>query len=332
MSFDAKTFETKTDREGNYTLRNLPANLAMMLRADSIDRANEETYLEEVYLKAGENRPPVVSRLGVAPAVETQTLAEKFESVLRDAALGDFHVMALIFDGTAGDFVNANLLDSEKTKEVASFMQLEIDGSDLADAAAAQFLKAKKWPAPRPRTVFAFALDSSGKELGRIEIDIAEGEAAAKAEAFIRKHAPPAADAKKKWAAAFAEAKRTNRKVWARVSQRYCGPCFLTARWLDDNREQLARDYVLLKIDNMRDEHGQEIAQRIVSNRGDFGIPFSAIFDADEKLLVDSEGPLGNIGHPSGYEGRRHLNKMLRDTRLNLSAEQIERIVNSLDD
>jgi hypothetical protein len=48
--------------------------------------------------------------------------------------------------------------------------------------------------------------------------------------------------------------------------------------------------------------------------------------------LIDSEGPLGNIGHPSGYEGRRHLKKMLGDTRRHLSLDEIERIVSTLDD
>jgi hypothetical protein len=104
------------------------------------------------------------------------------------------------------------------------------------------------------------------------------------------------------------------------------------SRWLDDHRKLLERDFVLLKVDNVRDEHGQEVAQRIVSNRNDFSIPFSAIFNADKKLLIDSEGPIGNIGHPSGYEGRRHLTKMLSDTRSNLSLEQIEQIVNSLEE
>jgi hypothetical protein len=175
-------------------------------------------------------------------------------------------------------------------------------------------------------------LDGSGAELGRIEIDLTTADAATKAEDFIRRHAPAQADATEKWDAAFAEAKRTRRKVWARVSQRYCGPCFRIARWLDDHRELLERDYVLLKVDNVRDAHGQEIAQRIVAGRSHFSIPFHAIFSADEKLLIDSEGPVGNVGHPSSYEGRRHVQTMLNRTRTNLSPEQVEQIVNALDE
>ncbi|MEX2142767.1 MAG: M56 family metallopeptidase [Pirellulales bacterium] len=331
-SFVAKTFETKTDSQGNYTLKGLPTELAMTVRADSIDGSEYDTHLEEVFLNVGEERRRMVSRLGDTRADVDQSLAEQYESLLRDATLGGFRMMVLVFESTASDFVNANLLDYDRTKEVGFFMHLEIGEDDLADAAAAQFVKTKQWPSPRPRTVFACALDAAGRELGRIELDITEGDATRKAENFIKKYAPTPADAQEKWDAAFAEAKRSQRKVWARVSQRYCGPCLVMSRWLDDNRKLLERDYVLLKIDNVRDEHGQELAQRIVSNRSDFSIPFSAVFDTDENVLIDSEGPIGNIGHPSGYEGRRHLKKMFSDTRSNLSLEQIEQIVNTLDE
>ena len=104
------------------------------------------------------------------------------------------------------------------------------------------------------------------------------------------------------------------------------------SRWLDDRHELLSRDYVLLKIDNLRDLHGDEVAKRITDNRDHFGVPFHAIFDADQKLVIDSEGPLGNIGHPSGYEGRSHLKKMLLNTRANLSPDEIDRIVESVKD
>ncbi len=104
-----------------------------------------------------------------------------------------------------------------------------------------------------------------------------------------------------------------------------------TTRWLDDNHELLERDYVLLKIDNVRDEHGPEVTEQIVSNRERFGVPFHAIFDADEKLLIDSEGRTGNIGHPGSFEGLRHLRKMLAETRATLTDDELDSIVKSLE-
>jgi hypothetical protein len=49
-------------------------------------------------------------------------------------------------------------------------------------------------------------------------------------------------------------------------------------------------------------------------------------------MLITSESPLGNVGHPSGYEGKRHLRKMLVATRSRLTEQQIDEIVNSLSD
>jgi hypothetical protein len=120
--------------------------------------------------------------------------------------------------------------------------------------------------------------------------------------------------------------------VLARVSQRYCGPCFKLARWIDDEHELLEKDYVLLKIDDARDKNGVEVAQRLTRGQR-FGIPFFAIFDQDEKLLVDSAGPLGNIGYPGGdVESRRHLRKMLLATRQNLTAAEVDQLVTSVED
>ena len=106
--------------------------------------------------------------------------------------------------------------------------------------------------------------------------------------------------------------------------------------WNDEedtnNRTQLERDYVLLKVDNVRDRHGAEIAKRVVSGRKHFGVPFHTIFDDNERLLIDSESPVGNIGHPSSVEGRRHLSKMLRETRKNLTEAEIKQLIDSLED
>jgi hypothetical protein len=224
------------------------------------------------------------------------------------------------------------VLDSDVTREVMSFLNLRIVENALTKDADGKFAESKNWPKAAKGRVFACALDAAGKELGRIVLDASKVSAPTEAAEFIRKHAPPQADAQAKWDAAFAEAKRSGRRVWAQIGQRYCGPCFLMSRWLDDNRELIARDYVLLKIDNVRDKHGEEIAKRIIGDASNFGVPFHTIFDANEKPLIDSEGPLGNIGHPSGYEGRRHVKKMLSETRSKLSNEEIERIVGSLDD
>lgn len=148
---------------------------------------------------------------------------------------------------------------------------------------------------------------------------------------FVCKHAPKPADAKKKWDEAFAVAGQTNRKVWVRICQRYCGPCFMLTRWLDDHKDALEQDYVLLKIDDSGDLHGKEVAQRLTGSQG-AGVPFHAIFDPDARMLINSVSPIGNIGYPTGFEGKRQLRKMLTETRSRLTVKQIEEIVASVSD
>jgi hypothetical protein len=55
-----------------------------------------------------------------------------------------------------------------------------------------------------------------------------------------------------------------------------------------------------------------------------------AIADPDGTVLATSDGPLGNIGFPSGFEDLRHLRDMLSRTAQRLTAEEREQLVQSL--
>ncbi len=79
-------------------------------------------------------------------------------------------------------------------------------------------------------------MNAEGKELGQIVIKVSDAEGKQQASRFIDAHQPPVLDARKKWDEALALAKKTNRRVWVRISQRYCNPCHLLNRWLDDHR------------------------------------------------------------------------------------------------
>ena len=328
--FRTKTFETKTDSQGNYTLRQLPTGFDMTLQADPID-GSDDVHLDNVFLVPGEERPRMISRLDASRVVDTRSLAEKYSSVLRDANLNGFHLLVMIFDSTSDDFTGRYLMDYKRNKEAMSYMNLRIRETDVTDEVARKFVESHDWPQPRRGDVFVCVLNGKGKELGRATLDTTADGVVPQVSEFLKTHVPAQADARAKWDAAFADASRSGRKVWARVGQRYCGPCFRFSRWLDDNREQLERDYVLLKIDDVRDEHGLEIAKLIVSNSIHFSIPFHAIFDAQEKFLIDSEGPTGNIGHPSGFEGQSHLKKMLTETKTHLTQSEIDEIVSTLE-
>jgi hypothetical protein len=105
----------------------------------------------------------------------------------------------------------------------------------------------------------------------------------------------------------------------------------MLSRWIDDHREVLGKDFILLKIDDIRDLNGQTIAKRLTKGRS-VGVPFHAIFDANEKLVADSEGPLGNIGGISGFEGKRHFKKMLDAGCVKITPQEIQALLDSLED
>ncbi len=330
-SFEATKLEATTDQQGKYTIAGLPAEIKVFLRAVMSKTPEKSKYLGEVWLEENESRPPMVDRIGESTATAT-TLAERLQKYLRDSRLLGYPVMVILSDksNAVADFVNSNFVNYDLKPEVAAYLQLVVprDKANLKQDDT-EFLNDHHWQIPDEGHIFACVLDSHGEEVGRFQLDVADTGAEEKAAEFVAKHKPTKLDAQKKWEEAFAEAKRTNRKVWARLGGRYCGPCFLLARWLDERRDILEKDYVMLKIDDYADENGTSVAKRLTRG-GHFGIPFCAIFDSNEIMVIDSNSPLGNIGHPSGYEGSKYLRKMLMATRRSMTDVEVEKLVASL--
>src|SRR5262245_50626781 len=109
----------------------------------------------------------------------------------------------------------------------------------------------------------------------------------------------------------------------ARAAARVSG-----SRWIDRNHEMLAKDYVIVKVLQGLQPHAYEISDEIGGARQ--GIPWFVITEPDGKILVTSEGPLGNMGMPSAVEDLRHFRKMLERTSRELSAEDIDKLIQSL--
>jgi Thioredoxin-like len=332
--FVAAKFDATTDEEGNYSFAGLPCETAIGLwvTLDGSDRATtSDEFLDEFHLLPRESRPRMVSRLG--RPTRTVSLSERYEGILRDCRLSNFGAMVILYRPNAGakQFVSANFMSHDTTKEVMSFLQIDgsLSGESGPDIAA--FARSKSWPLPKNGKVFALAMDPAGHELGRIEIDVKDPAGPKRAAAFIREHAPAPVDAMQKWDEAFALARQSGRKVWVRISQRYCDPCFTLIRWLDDQKTLLSQDYVFLKIDDRRDLHGAEVAERLTGHERQ-GVPFHAIFSSDGTRLIAGESALGNIGHPNGIGEKKHLRKMLLATRTKLTDQQIDEIVNTLSD
>jgi hypothetical protein len=336
--FRPEPVKAVTDAQGNFTLKGvsieMKTNLAALAVLDS--GRDRDRSLGEVYLDSNDSRPRTVFRIGKksTPRSEPLTLADRFKATLRDCKLSGYRMLLVLTDDKkdSASFAKDNFSGIDINADAGSFMPLIVTNAEVnRDPATAAFLKDHNWQRSDQVRVAAYALDKDGNELAHLELNSLGTNSAAKVSSFVHDNAPPKHEADAKWNEAFAEAKRTNRRVWVRISGRYCGPCFSFARWLDDQSKLLEKDYVMLKIDDGRDKNAESFIKRVTADKS-HGIPFHAIFDKDEKRLIDSAGPLGNIGSPGGLEGLRHLRKMITTTRQNLSDAEIDQIVESKND
>ncbi len=337
-SMKGKSITTKTDANGNYRLGPLPRQIEIGVWCDATktDEENGREYLGKYFIELDEQRPPQVHRLGPQPnsTSKQSTIEARIADILRDARLGGFHAMIILSDyadDRCRNFVDQNLLDYNTNAQVYGYMQLRLNTGEAASDKGKAFATAKNWPFPTAGSVVVVALDTEGKELGQAKFDVTGEDAELQAVAFVEKHLPSVIDARQKWDEAFALAKKTDRRVWVRISQRYCGPCHLLNRWLDDHREMLEKEFVMLKVDDVRDLYGAEIVGAITGERP-YSIPFFAFFDEEQELLINSIAPTGNIGFMSGFEGKRHFRKMLEQGNRRLTDEEIARLLTNLDD
>ena len=92
----------------------------------------------------------------------------------------------------------------------------------------------------------------------------------------------------------------------------------------------LSKDYIDLKIDTDRMTNGKEVADRLRKNKRG-GIPWMVILDSEEKPLITSDGPKGNIGcHVQPHE-REYFAEMLSKTRRNIGDEELSALNKALE-
>tara|TARA_R110001592_G_scaffold303440_1_gene575571 strand:+ start:346 stop:633 length:288 start_codon:yes stop_codon:yes gene_type:complete len=93
----------------------------------------------------------------------------------------------------------------------------------------------------------------------------------------------------------------------------------------------LSKDFVMLKLEQGTSSENSEIVNRLTDGNH-VGIPFHAMFFADGTKIIDSKGPLGNIGSVSGFEDKQHLRKMMEASCQRISPTEIQSVISSLED
>jgi len=326
-----------TDAKGYFVLPKTPQRMELSIWFNRPGETESDGFTLK-YFEPGQTRPPETIRIGPS---KTKPLELEMSDTLRDCRLAGIHSLVIVSGAgdLAASFTKAHLSDPEETDDetdeenddIYSYLPLIINGPEAAELPdRREYFAARNWPLPESNSLFLAAINGDGKELGRLSLNVSNDQDAAKdVAAFIKTHLPPRRDAKAGYEAALAEAKRSRRRVWVRVGQTRCASCFSFSRWLDSQRELLAKDYVLFKFDHARDLNGQELS--VALKFDGHGVPCHSILDSDGKELINSIGPLGNIGDPSGsFEGAHHLRKMLKTTVQNLSDDDIESLILSL--
>jgi thiol:disulfide interchange protein len=180
-------------------------------------------------------------------------------------------------------------------------------------------------------------LDAEGKvlanqETGSLEDPSTKLHDPAKVLAFLKRHEAAPLDAQALYGAALARAKQEEKRVFLHFGAPWCGWCHRLEDWMrqPEVAERLAKDFVDLKIDQDRMQHGAELKKRFpASEKG--GIPWFAFLDGDGRVLADSVGSKGNVGFPAAPEEIAHFRAMLDKVRVGISPADVDWLVKSLE-
>ncbi len=328
--------EVTTDANGEFqfddVLTEVPLRITRINSAG--DRLNKPGFDDERFFDAGEMRhePKIVIALNEpteVAALSKRPLDDRVASLVRDARLAHMHGL-IVIEGDASPAVaqlKQRLLDYDELREVEAYGPLVISSESLPDAT--EYLDRQKWPKPHAGELALVALDDNGTSLEHITVKASDGDQAyQRAATLIRAHAPKPLDAIALIGKAREEAQQSDRNVLVVVGGARCGPCFVLSRWLDDQREMIAKDFVVVKFDGHRSLRAAEAVKQLAIRVR--SIPFYAITDATGKVLITSEGPLGNIGASNSVEGIRHFRKMMEKSTRHMTPADIDELIQSI--
>ena len=306
----------KADAEGKFLVEDVPTETRLCVRLKPPGFNTRYYEHGEAYLEPGErylNAVDVCSELPTTKPKPERSITQSLAINMTDARL--WHAPALVVASGPGkestDFLKRLASDEAYIEAEWKYcFPLKITPERLAaDAGGKAEYSKRGWHVPAAGEVVLAAMSGDGKSLGHFVLKAADSEGVKKATAFLVKHAPHESPAIAAVEAALAEAKKTKRNVFFQTGGLRCGPCYLFARWIDQHRAELDKHFVFVKLSNLHSNWEAVIDRYQLKPSG--GIPWTAILDADGKVLVTSDGPVGNIGFPSGGLGKKHFRKML---------------------
>jgi hypothetical protein len=329
----------KADENGRFLFENVPSETSLWVQLSTATQPAKDRYHGTAYVERGERRLNAVDvyhELPADPAVAARNAkpaSKYFEMNATDSRL--WHAPSLVVamgPGKAAAEVVKKLENDEDygNAELNYTFPFEITAEKFAvDPTANEELVKRGWPVPTEGQVLFAAANAESKSLGHVVVKADDPDAIKKATAFLLERPLKKSPAIKAVEAAFAEAKKSNRRVFFQTGGLRCGPCYRFMRWIDQQRHVFEKDFVLLKLSNEHTDWQAAIGK--LQLKPSDGIPWTAILDADGKVLATSDGPLGNIGFPSSGLGVKHFRKMLEASTQKMTNQEREALVKSLE-
>ena len=327
-----------TDDQGRFSFLKTPQQVRLSLQV----RGTEESKWNasrEVTITPGAAPPRTIVRFQSEQQIAERATAS-FERLLTmalpDCRLAGTRVLVMIpgRGELAVGFVGTYVINRQTRPEIYSYIPRYFPVNNSSEAPSdipgqREFFAAHDWSIPEKHSLFLAVLDQDGKEVARTTLKLGDPQAAANEVAkFLNANQTPRRDAMADFEAALAEAKRTNRLVWASVSQTRGKQCFGLLSWFHSNAEVLSKDYVLFKFDDLRDLNGPEVRARLKFEG--HGVPYHAILDSDGQERIPGFDPIGNSTNPiANPDAIAQMRKMLETTARTLTSKEIEQLMNS---
>lgn len=324
---------TQTDEAGEFVFDALPVEVPLSLSIDNEARDSSQFYVfdDDVMFQPGEVRTAekVYARLRGRPSPKPAVpLAEAVANNCQFAALSRMRGL-VVLEGDSSAAVTdlaSKIMDYDRSGTVRYYLPKQVTAGDVEKEKVA--LESFAWPMPQPGQVVLIVLDGEQMTLASQAFTAADSVALEQADAFLKAHKPPVADAMKLLEEARKLAAETGRKVWVVDGGPRCGPCFRLGRWMHDHHEVLEKDYVIVKLMGGLDDRHEEARKQLSSQQ--HSIPWYMITEPGGNVLITSEGPLGNIGMPGSFESVGHFRAMLQKTATHMAPEEREQLAKSL--
>jgi 5-hydroxyisourate hydrolase-like protein (transthyretin family) len=340
----------KTDAEGRVTLRGLligpEYDLNVVTKHDADGNARGWQSIGKVEPKVAEElalgelripkpyRPPTVDD-DIARAYGHKDVEKRLEQLLNDAKLAYYHVLVVAADpeGAAGRryfeicHFYSDRPSPERPEKLHEFLVLAVDPKT-----GRELLEARDLPVPQEKDHAAFAiLTPAGAVVATASSDDLSKDGKLNAKLlgeFLANRETPLPNARKLLADSLAQAKRDDKRVLVQVGGPGCGWCVVLARYLDEQKSLVEKDYLHVKIDSRMPEAEELIGELREKQEG--GVPWMTILDADGKTLITSDGEEGNIGYPGEPKSQEHWLKMLTSTKQRLTDDDVAALMKPL--